>query len=86
MLKLKKWIEKNNKNVRWEVRYKNLLKKYEALEEENKRLLVKLDTDLNQEIIINKDKLLLQYKRMITNLQEDNKKYIKELHNEEKRL
>lgn len=62
------------KNYRWEVRYKNLEKKYNLLLEENQTLKKKLDEDFANKIIKDKDKMIKRQKQIIKNLREDYKK------------
>lgn len=62
------------KNYRWEVRYKNLEKKYNLLLEENQILKKKLDEDFASKIIKDKNKMIKRQKQIIKNLQEDYKK------------
>lgn len=47
MNKLKERYKKIMTNARWELRYKNLNEKYQALLEENKKLKKELDEDIN---------------------------------------
>ena len=65
---------KNLKNYRWEVRYKNLEKKYNLLLEENQTLKKKLDEDFASKIIKDKNKMIKRQKQIIKNLREDYKK------------
>lgn len=62
------------KNYRWEVRYKNLEKKYNTLLEENEKLKKRLDENYLNKIIHNKNVLIKRQKQIIKNLQEDYKK------------
>lgn len=69
-----KEILKILKNYRWEVRYKNLEKKYNLLLEENQTLKKKLDEDFANQIIKDKNKMIKRQKQIIKNLREDYKK------------
>lgn len=62
------------KNYRWEVRCKNLEKKYNLLLEENQTLKKKLDEDFANKIIKDKNKMIKRQKQIIKNLREDYKK------------
>lgn len=62
------------RNRRWEVRYKNLEKKFNELLEENEKLKKKLDDDHLTRLLHNKNAMIKKQKETIKNLREDNKK------------
>ena len=64
------------KNRRWEVRYKNLEKKFNELIEENNKLKKKLDDNHLTKLLHNKNATIKHQKEIIKNLREDNKKLI----------
>lgn len=74
--KIKKYIEENNKKVRWEVRYNNLKEKYDLALEEIELLNKKLDEDYNIQLIKDKNKYIDYLKRQRNNLREENLRLI----------
>ena len=62
------------KNRRWEVRYKNLEKKFNDLIEENKKLKEKFDENHLTKLINDKNSMIRRQKSIIKNLREDNKR------------
>lgn len=69
--KTKNKIEKNTKNVRWEVRYNNLEKKYNEMIEQVAELKKQLDNDKNANIIKEKNKYIKMLKTQRDNLRRD---------------
>ena len=67
-------FKKMNKNIRWEQRYNNLLKKYEKVCQDNKELEAKLDTDYNYQKALDYQRQIRRKNYIIENLQEENKK------------
>lgn len=74
--KIKKYIEENNKNIKWEVRYNNLKEKYDLALEEIESLNKKLDEDYNIQLIKDKNKYIDYLKRQRNNLREENLRLI----------
>ncbi|MDD7757156.1 MAG: hypothetical protein PUJ51_22135 [Clostridiales bacterium] len=74
--KIKKYIEENNKKVRWEVRYNNLKEKYDLALKEIELLNKKLDEDYNIQLIKDKNKYIDYLKRQRNNLREENLRLI----------
>lgn len=74
--KIKKYIEENNKKIRWEVRYNNLKEKYDLALKEIELLNKKLDEDYNIQLIKDKNKYIGYLKRQRNNLREENLRLI----------
>ena len=64
----KKKRQKENQNYRWKLRYHNLEKKYEELNNKVKILEKEIDNDLNKMTIKNKNKTIKHQKEIISNL------------------
>lgn len=69
--KLKNKVEKNTRNVRWEVRYNNLEKKYNGMIQQVEELKKKLDEDNNIRIIKEKNKYIKLLQTQRNNLRRD---------------
>lgn len=65
---LKKRYKKESQNYRWKIRYLNLEKKYEELNNKVKILEKEIDNDLNRMTIRNKNKTIKHQKEIISNL------------------
>ena len=68
--RIKDNFKKINKSYRWEVRFKNIEKKYGVALVEIESLKEKLNNDENLLIIADKNRSILRYKRIIANLRE----------------
>lgn len=69
---IKKYIEENNKKVRWEVRYNNLEKKYNSALQEIEMLKKQLNEDNNIMIIEDKNKYIKTLQKQRDNLRKEN--------------
>lgn len=65
---IRKKCQKENQNYRWKLRYHNLEKKYEELNNKVKILEKEIDNDLNKMTIKNKNKTIKHQKEIISNL------------------
>lgn len=65
---IRKKHQKENQNYRWKLRYHNLEKKYEELNNKVKILEKEIDNDLNKMTIKNKNKIIKHQKEIISNL------------------
>jgi hypothetical protein len=65
---IRKKRQKENQNYRWKLRYHNLEKKYEELNNKVKILEKEIDNDLNKMTIKNKNKTIKHQKEIISNL------------------
>lgn len=74
--KIRKYIEENNKKIRWEVRYNNLKEKYDLALKEIELLNKKLDEDYNIQLIKDKNNYIDYLKRQRNNLREENLRLI----------
>jgi hypothetical protein len=71
--KIKEYFIKKSRNCRWELRYRNIEKKYGLALVEIEELKEKINNDENLLIIADKDRSILRYKRIIETLRKDNK-------------
>lgn len=83
--KIKKHFTRIAKNYRYEVRYKNLLKKYEELESAIEVLKKQLDIDENLKKIENLELQVKRKNNIINNLRKDIKTYDEKMRGEKKR-
>lgn len=65
---IRKKRQKESQNYRWKIRYLNLEKKYEELNNKVKILEKEIDNDLNRMTIKNKNKTIKHQKEIISNL------------------
>lgn len=69
--KIDKYFEKKVRNIRYETRYKNALKKIEELEQEIREVKKKLDKDKNLKEIENLRGQIIRLKNVNSNLSRD---------------
>lgn len=69
--KIDKYFEKKVRNIRYETRYNNLLKKYEELEQSIKEVEKKLNKDKNLKEIENLRGQVIRLKNINSNLSRD---------------
>lgn len=69
----KKWYSKKMSNCRYEIRYNNLITKYEELEEKMKEVLKKIDEDTNLKEIENLKSQVKRQKNINKNITRDYK-------------
>ena len=71
IIKIKNYFSKVSKNCRWELRYRNIEKKYGLALVEIEELKEKINNDENLLIIEDKNKSIIRYKRIIDNLRKE---------------